>query len=53
MVKSRIDNKYNAVNAPCGRWSVYTEGEIIDLDVWSNTTKAPAKTVDTQVAEIA
>jgi hypothetical protein len=51
--KKQIDNKYNAVNAPCGRWSVLVDNAIIDLDVWSNTTKAPAKTVDTQVAEIA
>ena len=36
-----VENKYNAVNAPCGRWSAVVAGQTIDFDVWSNSTKAP------------
>ena len=34
-------DKYNATNAPCGRWTVATANGNIDLDVWSNSTKQP------------
>lgn len=35
-------DKYNATNAPCGRWTVATANGNVDLDVWSNSTKQPA-----------
>jgi hypothetical protein len=34
-------DKYNATNAPCGRWTVATANGNIDLDVWSNSNKQP------------
>lgn len=50
-----IRDKYNATNAPCGRWTVATANGNIDLDVWSNSTKQPTNAVvvekvDTSVA---
>ena len=39
-----IRDKYNATNAPCGRWSVVANGNVVDLDVWSNSTKQPSNT---------
>lgn len=43
-------DKYNATNAPCGRWTVATQNGNIDLDVWSNSTKQPTTaTVTPQV----
>lgn len=43
-------DKYNATNAPCGRWTVATQNGNIDLDVWSNSTKQPTNaTVTPQV----
>jgi len=48
-------DKYNATNAPCGRWTVVTANGNVDLDVWSNSTNKPANApvavqVDTTVA---
>jgi len=37
-------DKYNATNAPCGRWTVATANGNVDLDVWSNSTKQPSNT---------
>jgi stress-induced morphogen len=48
-----VENKYNAVNAPCGRWSAVVAGETIDFDVWSNSTKAPVQTAEQQISDIA
>jgi len=45
-------DKYDAVNAPCGRWTVLVNDETVDLDVWSNSTKRPANAVTTQVATV-
>jgi len=47
-----VENKYNAVNAPCGRWSALVNGEIVDFDVWSNSTKAPSQTTEQLVTAI-
>lgn len=47
------ENKYNAVNAPCGRWSVLVDGEVVDFDVWSNSTKTPTQTTEQTLTEIA
>ena len=35
-------NKYNATNAPCGRWTVVTANGNVDLDVWSNSNTKPS-----------
>jgi hypothetical protein len=40
-------DKYNATNAPCGRWTVVTANGNVDLDVWSNSTKQPSNHVAT------
>ena len=37
-------DKYNATNAPCGRWTVATANGNVDLDVWSNSTKQASNT---------
>jgi stress-induced morphogen len=47
-----VENKYNAVNAPCGRWSALVNGEVVDFDVWSNSTKAPSQTTEQLVTAI-
>ena len=46
-------DKYNATNAPCGRWTVATANGNVDLDVWSNSTKQPANTVATPQVDTA
>lgn len=46
-----VRDKYNATNAPCGRWSVVSNGEVIDLDVWSNSTKQPTNVVAVEPAD--
>lgn len=48
-----IENKYNAVNAPCGRWSAVVNGNTVDFDVWSNSTKTPVKNTEEQISDIA
>lgn len=45
-------DKYNAVNAPCGRWTVLVNGQTEDLDVWSNSTKQPVNAVTTATAVV-
>lgn len=35
-------NKYNAVNAPCGRWTTISGDTTTDFDVWSNSSKPSA-----------
>jgi hypothetical protein len=45
-------DKYNAVNAPCGRWTVLANGQAVDLDVWSNSTKQPINAVTTATAVV-
>ena len=47
-----VENKYNAVNAPCGRWSVLVGGETVDFDVWSNSGKKPTQTQEQTLADI-
>lgn len=37
-------DKYNATNAPCGRWTVVTANGNVDLDVWSNSENKPSNT---------
>lgn len=49
-------DKYNATNAPSGRWTVVGANGPVDLDVWSNSTKSPSQPIassadiDTSVA---
>jgi len=40
-------DKYNATNAPCGRWTVTTANGAVDLDVWSNSQSKPSTPVET------
>lgn len=38
-------NKYNALNIGCGRWIVENNGEVVDFDVWRDSTKVPSVAV--------
>lgn len=44
-------DKYNAVNAPCGRWSTVSGDTTTDFDVWSNSTKESTNKPIDQIAE--
>jgi hypothetical protein len=45
-------DKYNAVNAPCGRWTVLVNDNTVDLDVWKGSTKQPSQpSVPAQIAD--
>lgn len=48
-----VENKYNASNAPCGRWSAVVNGSVVDFDVWSNSTKTPVNTTEQELNSIA
>jgi len=44
-------DKYNATNAPCGRWTVVTANGNVDLDVWSNSQSQPSNPVTVAQAD--
>jgi len=45
-------NKYNAVNAPCGRWTTASGDTTTDFDVWSNSSKVSENTEAEQIAKV-
>jgi len=38
-------NVYDPVNAPCGRFSLAVQGEIVSCDLWSNSARAEQTSV--------
>jgi hypothetical protein len=44
-------NVYDPVNAPCGRFSLAVQGEIVSCDLWSNSARAEQTSVVVGAAE--
>lgn len=38
----KLMDKYNPQNVPCGRWSASINSEVVDFDVWANSTNKPS-----------
>jgi hypothetical protein len=43
-------DKYAAVNAPCGRFSMAVDGANVSVDLWKNSARAEASSTTTSVA---
>ena len=41
------EDKYAAVNAPCGRFSMVVDGKTVAVDLWKNSARAESAPTNT------